>query len=113
LLLIATLAVTGTPPFSLFQREFTTLTAALAANHPWPAALFIGGVATIFAGFLYHMSRLNLGRATKGSPPARECPWKLAAMVFVTVPAVAFGFIMPGSLHELIRTAAHIIEGVS
>ena len=32
LFLLATLAVTGTPPFSIFQSEFTALSAALAAD---------------------------------------------------------------------------------
>ena len=43
LFLLATLAVTGTPPFSIFQSEFTALSAALAAGRGWTAALFIVG----------------------------------------------------------------------
>ncbi|MDE3084819.1 MAG: hydrogenase 4 subunit F, partial [Verrucomicrobiota bacterium] len=38
LFLLATLAVTGVPPFSLFQSEFTTLSAALAAGRSRAAA---------------------------------------------------------------------------
>src|SRR5262249_36597861 len=41
LLLMATLAVTGTPPFSIFQSEFTALSGALEGNYPWAAGLFI------------------------------------------------------------------------
>ena len=69
LFLMATLAVTGTPPFSIFQSEFTTLSAALAADHGWLAFLFIAGVVTIFAGFLVHMAKMNLG-APRPEPPA-------------------------------------------
>ena len=43
LFLLAAFAVTGTPPFSLFQSEFTALSAALAADHGWAAALFTLG----------------------------------------------------------------------
>src|SRR6185369_15337452 len=55
LFLLATLAVTGTPPFSIFQSEFNILSGALAADRGWSAFLFIAGVVTIFAGFLVHM----------------------------------------------------------
>src|SRR5664279_824084 len=44
LFLLAALAVTGTPPFSLFQSEFTVLSAALVAHRDWSAFLFIAGV---------------------------------------------------------------------
>src|SRR5208283_4696870 len=43
LFLLAALAVTGTPPFSLFQSEFTVLSAALAAHRGWSAFLFLAG----------------------------------------------------------------------
>src|SRR5208337_783295 len=62
LFLFAALAVTGVPPFSLFQSEFNILSGALAAGRDWTAFLFIAGVVTIFAGFLVHMSKLSLGR---------------------------------------------------
>src|SRR6266853_1142657 len=62
LFLMATFAVTGVPPFSLFQSEFTALSAAFAADRAWPAGLFVAGIVTIFAGFLVHMSKLSLGR---------------------------------------------------
>src|SRR5205814_4073461 len=62
LFLMATFAVTGVPPFSLFQSEFTALSAAFAADRVWPAGLFIAGLVTIFAGFLVHMSKLSLGK---------------------------------------------------
>src|SRR6266581_4518204 len=75
LFLMATLAVTGTPPFGLFQSEFKILSAALAAGHPWAAFLFIAGVVTVFVGFLVHMAKMNLGAAqlvTGEAPPVAE-----------------------------------------
>src|SRR5207245_1544325 len=53
LFLLATLAVTATPPFSIFQSEFTILSAAFSAHHGWLAGFFIVCVVTIFAGFLH------------------------------------------------------------
>lgn len=115
LFLLATLAVTGTPPFSIFQSEFTVLSAALAAKDGWPALLFIAGVVTIFAGFLVHMSKMNLGMPRHDLPEpekgAIECPWKLSAMAVVAVPVLVLGFWLPRPLYELVQETARIIAG--
>ncbi|MGH9888216.1 MAG: proton-conducting transporter membrane subunit, partial [bacterium] len=112
LFLLATLAVTGTPPFSIFQSEFTTLSAALAGDQGWSAFLFIAGVVTIFAGFLVHMAKMNLGTPRHGSlPPAVECPWKLGAMVLVAVAVITLGFWLPAPMFELVQQTAQIIKG--
>jgi hydrogenase-4 component F len=66
LFLMATLAVTGTPPFSLFQSEYNILSAAHLADQGWAAALFLGGVVAIFTGFLAHISKLSLGTPALG-----------------------------------------------
>jgi hydrogenase-4 component F len=111
LFLVATLAVTGTPPFSLFQSEFNILSGALAADRGWMAFLFIGGVVTIFAGFLVHMSKLSLGAPVQPGPRVAECPWKLSAMVVVAVAVIGLGFWLPGPLYELVRQTTQIIGG--
>ena len=111
LFLLATFAVTGTPPFSIFQSEFIALSGALAADCAWAAGLFVLGVVTIFVGFLLHMSKMNLGPLPEGTGPAAECPWKLGAMLAVATVIVAFGFWVPGPVLELVNQAAHIIGG--
>ena len=111
LLLVATFAVTGTPPFSIFQSEFTALSGALEGNHPWAAALFITGVVTIFVGFLVHMANLNLGAAPEPNPSVAECPWKLGAMLVVALVVVAFGLWLPSPIYVLIKDSAHLLGG--
>ena len=111
LLLMATLAVTGTPPFSIFQSEFTALSGALEGNHPWAAALFIGGVVTIFVGFLVHMANLNLGASPEPNPAARECPWRLGAMLAVAGVVVVFGLWLPAPIFGLIKESARLLGG--
>jgi len=111
LFLLATLAVTGTPPFSIFQSEFNILSAALNAEHDWMALLFIAGVVTIFAGFLQHMSKMNLGAPHADAPQVTACPWQMGAMISVAVVIVALGVWLPAPLFELVRQTAHIIEG--
>jgi hydrogenase-4 component F len=108
--LMATLAVTGTPPFSIFQSEFKILSAALVADHGWMAFLFLAGVVTIFAGFLMHISKLTLG-SPQIETRATECRWKLSAMALVAAAVALFGFWLPKSLYELVRQSAQIVGG--
>jgi hydrogenase-4 component F len=111
LFLVAAFAVTGTPPFSIFHSEFTTLSAALAADRGWAAGLFVAGVVTIFVGFLLHMAKMNLGAVQESTPRAKECPWKLGAMLVVASVVVLFGFWMPGPIFALVQQSAQIIGG--
>jgi hydrogenase-4 component F len=111
LFLMTTLAVTGTPPFSIFQSEFNILSAALVSKHGWMAFLFLAGVVTIFAGFLIHISKLSLGTPLPTESRAAECPWKLTAMTLVALPVAVIGFWLPGPLYELVRQTADIIGG--
>jgi hydrogenase-4 component F len=112
LFLMASLAVTGTPPFSIFQSEFKILSAALAHDRNWTAFLFIAGLVTIFTGFLVHLSKLVLGAPHAGETPVAECPWKLGAMVLVAVPVVALGFWLPAPLYQLVQQSTLILGGM-
>jgi hydrogenase-4 component F len=112
LFLMATFAITGVPPFSLFQSEFTVLSAALAADRAWPAGLFLAGIVTIFAGFLVHMSKLILGQPAGDVARRAECPWKLGAMFLVAAPVITLGLVLPAPIYELVHRAAEIIGGV-
>jgi hydrogenase-4 component F len=112
LFLLATLAVTGTPPFSIFQSEFNILSAALAAHRGWMAFLFVAGVVTIFAGFLRHMAKMNLGTPREPTARAPACPWKMGAMVSLAAVIVGLGFWLPAPLVRLVEQAARIIGGM-
>ena len=112
LFLLAAFAVTGLPPFSIFQSEFTALSAALAAQNIWAAALFILGVVTIFVGFLLHMANMNLGSAAEPLERRSECPWKLGAMLVVALVVIMFGVWLPGPLFSIVQQSARIIGGV-
>jgi hydrogenase-4 component F len=109
--LMVTLAVTGTPPFSIFQSEFNILSGALAAHHAWMALLFVAGVVAIFIGFLIHISKLSLGAPAKENVRAKECPWKLGAMIFVVTAIVGMAFWLPAPLYELVRQTTEILGG--
>ena len=111
LFLLGGLAITGTPPFSLFQSEFTTLSAALASDHSGAAALFVLGVVTIFIGFLLHLANLSLGAQAEPTMRARECPWKFGAMILVGLAIALFTVCFPAPIYELVRSSAQILGG--
>lgn len=111
LFLIAAFAVTGVPPFSLFQSEFIALSAALHGGHAWAALLFTAGVVTIFIGFLLHMTRMNLGVSPEGLPNGSECPWKMGAMLAIAALITVMGVWLPAPLFNLITEAAGILGG--
>ncbi len=110
--LMATLAIVGTPPFSLFQSEFVILQAAFAGGHYVSAVLFVLFGVAIFAGAVIHVGGLVLGPADAG-PVAHWYPWRDTAVFVSATILVVMGFWLPGPVFELIRNAAGIVSGGS
>ncbi len=108
--LMATLAIIGTPPFSLFQSEFLIVRAAFTSGHYVPAVLFVVFGTGIFTGALLHVGRLVLGPADE-SPVARWYPWRDSAVLFTGTILVVMGFWLPGPIFTLIQNAAYIVAG--
>ncbi len=124
LFLLATFAVTGVPPFSIFQSEFITLSAALAAHHAWAAFLFIAGTVAVFTGFLIHMAKMNLGSPltpplnAPAIPPANTAslndgPWKSTAMILMAIVVILLGFWLPMPLYRLVQQTVQILGGAT
>lgn len=110
LFLVATLAVTGVPPFGIFQSELTIVAAGIGAGHTAATACLVGGIAVIFCGFLNHAARMSLGNA-RIDPKPGESPWQKAAMFLTVGTALALSVWIPESLQTLIRQAAIILGG--
>jgi hydrogenase-4 component F len=108
LFLMTTLAVTGSPPFSMFQSEFTILRAAFESGHVWVAVLFVAFLVAIFAGFLVHIAKLVLG-PDPGLPPAGTCAWKKYSLLGLAGVVIVMGFWLPAPLYSLIQGAAQIV----
>ena len=111
LFLIAVFAITGTPPFSLFQSEFTVLTAGMVSDHAGLVGLFVACVVAIFAGFLAQIVRITLGEPPADTARATLDRWKLAAMILVLAPTTVFGLWLPRPVFDLIQSAARVIGG--
>ena len=108
--LMVTLAVTGSPPFSLFQSEFTILRAGFGAGHFVLSIFFISFLVLIFAGFLVHIANLVLGQ-DPALPAADVCIWKKSSVAGLALVVFIMGFWLPAPLFELIQRAAGIVMG--
>jgi hydrogenase-4 component F len=108
--LMATLAIVGMPPFSLFQSEFLIVRAAFGAGLYIPTALFIVFGTAIFAGAALHVGGLVLGPASP-EPVTPLFPWRDLSMLTLAAILVIVAFWLPGPLLELIRGAANVVTG--
>ncbi|MBZ5575353.1 MAG: hydrogenase 4 subunit F [Acidobacteriia bacterium] len=108
--LMATLAVLGMPPFSMFQSEFLLVRAALGGGHYLATALFVLFGAGIFGGAMFHVGGLVLG-AGDGQPAVALRPWRDLSMLALAGVLVMLAFWLPAPLLELIRGAARVITG--
>jgi hydrogenase-4 component F len=108
--LLVTLAVTGTPPFSLFQSEFTILRAAFGGAYFVLAFVFMAFLVAIFAGFLAHIANLVLGPDPGLAPVKIGRSKKYSILVLATV-IIIMGFWIPAPLFLLIQHAAAIVMG--
>ena len=108
--LMVTLAVAGSPPFSLFQSEFTILRAALSGGYFALAFFFVAFLVLIFSGFLVHITNLVLGE-DPGIPRTGMCSWKKYSVVGLALVVVAMGFWIPAPLFGLIQRAVGIVVG--
>ena len=108
--LMATLAIVGMPPFSLFQSEFIIVNAAFRGGHELTGILFVLFGTGVFAGAVLHVGKLVLGPAGSTVPAPRR-PWRNSALLIIGTLLVGIAFWLPGPLLDLIRGAARVIGG--
>jgi len=106
--LLATLAITGTPPFSMFLSEFTVLRAGFAAQRTGAVVLFVVFVVAIFCGFVYHVTQLIFG-APSGRPQGESSRWTTYPVIALSLIVVVLGFWLPAPLYSLVDGAARIL----
>jgi hydrogenase-4 component F len=113
LLLLATLIITGSPPFGIFFSEMIILRAGFGSAHVEATAVFLAALVVLFCGFAYQAGWLVLG-----PPPAdgvksttESIDLCLVTAIVAAVIAVVVGFYMPNPLLELIRAATKVVGG--
>jgi hydrogenase-4 component F len=134
LLLLGLFAVTGSPPFGLFQSELTLLRAAFAAGHPVIALAMASLLALIFAGMAALVLEMTLGgsgesgagspapgdalpapgaagAAPAGAAAAAESRWLVASPLALAALVLMLGFYIPGPLRAVLARAAAALGG--
>jgi len=121
LLLLGLFAVTGSPPFGLFQSELTLLRAAFATGHPAIAMTMASLLALIFAGMAALVLEMTLGGSGEGAetiengeapaPAARESRWLVASPLALAALVLMLGFYIPGPLRQVLARAAAALGG--
>jgi hydrogenase-4 component F len=116
LLLLATVIVTGSPPFGIFFSEMVILRAGFAGSHVLATSLFLAALVVLFCGFAYQVGRLVLGpqptERRQGVTP-ETLDLCLGTAIAAAIVAVIAGFYLPGPLLELIRAATGVLGGRS
>jgi len=106
--LLAALALTATPPFSMFQSEFTILRAGFAAQRVGAVILFVVLTVAIFCGFFYHVANLVFGPPSAG-PRGESSRWKTYPVIVLSLIVVVLAFWLPAPVYALIDGASRIL----
>ena len=109
ILLIGALAITGSPPFSIFISEFTILSAGFLQGHIIASVLFLLFIIMIFAGFFYNISKMTFGNPKPGITPGEVSRWTLGAMMILVVFVIILGVYIPHDFIEMINRVVKVV----
>ena len=117
LLVLATLMITGSPPFGLFFSEMVILKAGFGSQHVTATTLFLAALIVLFCGFVFQIGRLVLGppRDPKDRrvPKAEQFDLSMATVIVAAILASISAFYLPASLLALIHAATQVVWGTA
>lgn len=125
--LAGAVAITGAPPFGLFQSELTILRAGLAGPNVWAVFVMLVLLIVIFIGFLNHFRAMYFGHAlyagtnapagARGDPAARHADlslWCSLPMWLALAPLLVLGLWWPKAFsHYFAAITAQLSSGGS
>lgn len=107
---IGTLAITGSPPFSIFISEFTILASGFTQGHIVAAVLFLLFIIMIFAGFFNNVSRMAFGMPKSDIEKGDMGRWTLVAMGILIIFVIVLGIYIPPPFYEMIMRVVEIVR---
>ena len=107
---VGALAITGSPPFSIFISEFTILASGFSQGHIVAAVLFLLFIIMIFAGFFNNVSRMAFGNPKPGIEKGDMGRWTLVAMGILMVFIIVLGVYIPPPFYEMIMRVVEIVR---
>ena len=108
--IIGGLAITGSPPFSIFISEFTILAAGFSQGRILPSVLFLLFIIMIFAGFFYNISRMAFGTPKPGIAVGDMSRWALGAMSVLIVFVIVLGIYIPPPFYEMLMKVVEVVR---
>jgi hydrogenase-4 component F len=110
MLLIGGLAITGSPPFSIFISEITILSAGFLQGHIISSVLFLLFMIMIFGGFFYNLSKMIFGTPKPGIVSGEVSRWNLGAMTILIVFIIVLGIYIPPFFYEMIMKVVAVVR---
>jgi hydrogenase-4 component F len=107
---IGTLAITGSPPFSIFISEFMILASGFSQEHILASVLFLLFIIIIFAGFFNNVGRMAFGTPKQGVEKGDMGRWTLFAMGILMVFVIVLGVYIPPPFYEMIMRVVEIVR---
>lgn len=111
LLLVGGLALTGSPPFSVFISEFTILSAGFRQGYTPEAITMLVLMALIFISVLFYLNKMVFGKVPTVEKAGEVSLLNIAAMGLSAIVIVLFGFFIPSPLNTLLHQAAFVLGG--
>jgi hydrogenase-4 component F len=115
LLALATVMITGSPPFGLFFSELVILRAGFSGSHVTATAVFLAALVVLFCGFAYQVGHLVLGPprdpADTRVSERERVDLGMATIIVAACLAVVSSFYLPAPLMALIRAATQVVWG--
>jgi hydrogenase-4 component F len=109
--LLGALAMTGSPPFSLFISEFTILSAGFSSGVFFPPTVMLILLVLSFGGMMYHVNRIVFGEPSGEIEQGEINLWATGALLIQIFFVVMLGFYIPSFLNEMILRAVQIVLG--
>ena len=112
MLVLGGLAITGSPPFSIFISELIIVTTGFMQGYILISSLVLLLIIIIFAGFFNHINRMALSTPPEEITVGDASRWSLGAMMILVVFIVILGVYIPHQFYEMIMKVVDVVNVV-
>lgn len=110
-LLLAGLAIAGTPPFNIFMSEFIILSAGFAQGRYVVSSLMLILITLIFTGVIYSLNKMAFGNASSRVKVGEQGNFSLALIGVTLIPVLVMGFYVPTFIQNILQQVSAIFIG--
>lgn len=100
--LLGAIAITGAPPFGLFQSEMSIFRAGIISSNTWAVWIVVVALIVIFIGFLNHFRSMYFGYEPNPDavPTLKMNAWLVSPMWLALIALLIFGIWWPSGLMQ-------------